>query len=686
MTSVTLPHARPRALSVRLTAAALGLALAAAALALGLRLSPAGTVLGPILVALIIGAAVVAHALTAAEADIRTLNRALVVGAVAALAAAASGLSGERLEPAFGLAALALLGVAAWRAVKANRVAAFRPRARALLASLALAGALIAYNAWYVLASKDLEIADFMYFRLVSIAVASLLDSGRWPQLVFQVAVSLKSDYAWIAGLLPGVVLALSSPLSRAAYQAALMVFYATPALIALGWLARELALRAGLAPRARRSLGWLVLAVAAVAAVYPTGLAVAARGMPDSGGLALYVYALRTADRLARAAAADRKGALTRRLALTLSLTLFSMFIFRRWYLFGAVGVSAALLLELAIVALPKARSFAWRPLVSAGAFATVTGFALLSPILVDWAGEPARHDYGNIYAAYRKPTEVFFALIGDWWGFGVLALITAAFAVLFLRSRQARLARMTLIAGLVAAALFLRIQTPYVHHVFLIAPLASGLAALILIAAQRSRALGALALVALAAATLTPAGAWAPKGVFPTYGRPHAPRSDLAELARLKGWVDAHAAPDRKVCGLGSSYTFSGQLIDELWQLKADKSPLHPDKSQQTSVAMSDVDSVEGPPAAGLKDCAFLIVGAPVQTHLVPAYQQTVIVPSREMLEGSGIGAHFARTGEVFALENGVSAVVFERRSPLTDENMAALAERWRAARAGP
>ena len=76
-----------------------------------------------------------------------------------------------------------------------------------------------------------------------------------------------------------------------------------------------------------------------------------------------------------------------------------------------------------------------------------------------------------------------------------------------------------------------------------------------------------------------------------------------------------------------------------------------------------MSDVDTVEGPPGASLKDCAVIIVGDPVQTHLDPNYQQTVVVPSREMLTGQGIGVKFHRTGEVFHLEKGVSAVVFER-----------------------
>jgi len=206
------------------------------------------------------------------------------------------------------------------------------------------------------------------------------------------------------------------------------------------------------------------------------------------------------------------------------------------------------------------------------------------------------------------------------------------------------------------------------------------ASIAAAALLAPVWARALGVLA---LAAATLTPLGALVPKGAFQTYGQPHAPRSDLAELARMKDWIDAHATPQTKVCGLGSSYTFSGQLMEELWQLKADRSPLRLNPSERVSVQMSDVDTVQGPPVPELKDCAYILVGDPVQTHLIPSYQQTVIVPSQEMLSGQGIGAHFRRVGEVFALENGVSAVVFERASPLSDDDMAALVARWRAAR---
>ncbi len=76
--------------------------------------------------------------------------------------------------------------------------------------------------------------------------------------------------------------------------------------------------------------------------------------------------------------------------------------------------------------------------------------------------------------------------------------------------------------------------------------------------------------------------------------------------------------------------------------------------------------------------------MVSDPAQRRLDPDDQQTIVVPAREMLAGEGIGAHYRRTGEVFHLDNGVAAIVFAQTSPLDDADMAALAERWRAARA--
>ncbi|MGO9743832.1 MAG: hypothetical protein ACLPN5_20415 [Roseiarcus sp.] len=667
------PSPKPRA-----AAFAAGALLALAVAALAWRLSPPGHAsLAAALGAFILSASA-ALAATSSEAANRIQMRAFGGGALIAAAAALSRLPGAALEPAFGLGSLGLAAYLAWRLAAVQRLRF--TRAKVMIAIAAVIG-LLGYNAYYVFASRDLEIADFMTHRLVAIAVATLVDSGRWLPLVVQLAISLKSDYSWLPGLLPGFALALGAPLSRAVYQAALMAFYAAPALAALGWLSRELSVRAGLGREARRRPAVLAFAMLAAAAVYPTGLAVTARGLPDIGGLALYVAALALADRLVRVLALPRATRHAPAIALALALTLFAMFVFRRWYAFAAVGIIVMLGLEVAALAARRSRDFAWRPAIQAAALAALILVALVSPVLVDWAPDPAAHDYSAVYAAYRKPTGVLLGLIGDWWGYAILAAGFAGATALFARSRDSRLLRLTLGAAAIAATLFLSVQTPYVHHVFLIAPaIVDAIVAPLLRLPAPARV---VALAALAAATLTPLGALAPKGAFPVYGQPHAPRQDLAELARMKDWIDAHARPDDKVCGLGSSYTFSGQLMDELWQLKADRSPLHLKESERVNVKMSDVDTVEGPPSPELKDCAYILTGDPVQTHLVPAYQQTVIVPSREMLDGVGIGSHYRRTGEVFHLEKGVNAVVFQRMTPLGDADMAALAERWRAAR---
>jgi hypothetical protein len=627
------------------------------------------------------GLAVVALAFTLEEPALPKMTQAVGTG-VALIGLGAFVDPDTRLRLFSFASAASGVGLALRLAVAARKT----PRLSLGLAALyaaALAG-LSAYAAFLVLASRDLMSADFMTYRSLSMMVARLLGAGEWPLLASAAGQSITQDYAWGPALVPGLALALTQPTSRAVYAFALLALYAAPALFALAVLARDLARRAGLRPE-----GGLVLAVAAVFAAYPAGMAVAARGMPDVGGVVLAVCALRLSDRLARLLALGqghdaRIAPMTHRVALALALTMFSMFAFRRWYAFAAAGIAIVLAIELASIAVQRRARFRWKDAVASAALGVLGLLALASPVIVDWLPNLGAHDYADLYAAYRKPPDVFLRQLCDWVGLvPALAAIGGA-AFLMARSPNRRLLRLTLGSATIAAALFLRIQTPYIHHLYLIAPaIAAPIAgALMLVFARASRA-ALLGLVGLGAITLTPlAAALNPLGLTPIAGLPRAPRADLDELYRLKDWVDQRARPDAKVCGLGSSYTFSGQLIGELWQLRPAREIAPKPK---TDVKMPDVDAVDGPPTSGFKDCATIIVGDPVQTHLNPDDQQTVVVPSREMLTGQGIGAKFRRTGEVFRLENGVSAIVFERITPLDDADIAALRSRWRAAGAG-
>ena len=664
----------------RLLGLGAGFALAAAAGFLVHEAAPGAPAIMPAGLAALCGLAALALAVTLDDAALPTLITA--VTAAAGLLAFAAFVEPEARLRLISFASAAFSLGLAWRLVRTARKRALAwPLAALFGVALAL---LSAYAAFLVLASRDLMIADFMTYRGISIIVARLIDARNWPLLLGAAVQSITQDYSWAPALVPGLVLAVTNPTSRAIYTFALIALYAAPAALALSILARDLARRAGLAGGPQPAI---VLALGAAAAflAFPAAFAAAARGMPDVGGLVLVVCALRLAERLARLLAL-RKGhdalirPMIRRVAVALALTLYAMFAFRRWYAFAAVGIVIVLSVEVGALALRRGARFRRRDAVAAAALGALTLLALMSPVVVGWAPNLGAHDYAQTYAAYRKPWDVFLRELGDWVGLIPALAALAGAGWLWARSRDGRLLRLTLGGAAIAAALFLRIQTPYIHHLDLIAPaIAAPVAAsLMLLLASRPPA-AVLGMGALGLITLSPlAAALNPSGLAPIAGLPRAPRADLNELERLKAWVDARARPDAKICGLGSSYTFSGQLIGELWQLRPERGP-----SSKLGVTMPDVDTVDGPPGAALKDCAIVIVGDPVQTHLDPDYQQTVIMPSREMLAGQGIGAKFRRTGEVFHLEKGVSAVVFERMAPLDDSDIAALQARWRGAR---
>ncbi len=716
----------PRVSTERSLAALAGVALTASVAFLLHRVAPGAPAIITAGVAGFAGLAALALALTFEDAALPRLTTAVAVGVgLAILGALAEPETRLRLA-SFASAAFGV-GLAVWLA----RTARKRPSVSWPLAALfavALA-CLTAYAAYLVLASRDLMIADFMTYRTIAMMVAQLADAGDWSLLLSAAVQSITQDYSWAPALVLGLLLAVTEPTSRAVYTFALLALYAAPAALALSILARDCARRADcewkrpdaippprpeaprsglegrrLEPPSRRLLrrlfrmrpqvslttrdeaATLAFGVAVVLAAFPAAFAVAARGMPDVGGLVLVVCALRLAERLVRLLALRqgldaRVRPMTRRVALALALTLYAMFAFWRWYAFAAAGIVVMLALEVGSIALTRGARFRWQDAVAAAALGALTVLVLLSPVLVDWAPNLSAHDYASTYAGYRKPPDVFLRELGDWVGLIPALAALAGTALLWARSRDRRLLRLTLGGAAIAAALFLRVQTPYVHHLDLIAPaiVAPIAASLMLLFARAPRA-ALLAMAGLGLITLSPlAAALNPKGLAPIAGLPRAPRADLDELRRLKDWVDERARPDAKVCGLGSSYTFSGQLIGELWQLRPERGPSGP----KLNVTMSDVDTVDGPPGAGLKDCAVMIVGDPIQTHIDPDYQQTVVVPSREMLTGQGVGAKFRRAGEVFHLEKGVSAVVFERLAPLDDADIAALQARWRDAR---
>ena len=118
--------------------------------------------------------------------------------------------------------------------------------------------------------------------------------------------------------------------------------------------------------------------------------------------------------------------------------------------------------------IALRRGARFRSSDAIAAVALGLLALLALLSPVLVDWAPSLSAHDYARTYAGYRKPWPVFLGELGDWVGRipALAALDGRAF------SAARRLLRLMLGSAAVVAALLLRVQTPYIHHLDLIAP----------------------------------------------------------------------------------------------------------------------------------------------------------------------------------------------------------------------
>ena len=344
----------------RRVAALAGLALAASVALVLRRLAPGAPAIIPIGLAGLSGLSVAGLAFTLDEASLWSLTLGALAGVGLIVLAALSGPEAALRLMSFASMAFGI-GLAAWLARTASRGPRLSLRLAALYAA-ALAG-LCAYAAYLVLVSRDLMIADFMTYRGVSVMVARLADAGNWPLLFSAAAQSITQDYAWGPAVVPGLALALTEPTSRAVYTFALLALYAAPALLALAILSRDLARRAGLSPhrgrpepgaireprpeaprsgpegrvssydcrrqrehpsrrllfgrlrmRSQGSLtrhgeaAILALAIVAVFFAYPAAMAIAARGMPDVGGLVLVVCALQ-ARRAPRAPARAARG-----------------------------------------------------------------------------------------------------------------------------------------------------------------------------------------------------------------------------------------------------------------------------------------------------------------------------------------------------------------------------------------
>ncbi len=395
-------------------------------------------------------------------------------------------------------------------------------------------------------------------------------------------------------------------------------------------------------------------------------------RGYLDIGGAALAILALFVY--LSRPVTELRWQHIVATAALLVALALF-----RRWYNFWVVSFLVVAGAEGAALAF----RVGWRALRPAVAVGAVSGILLLS-VAFPFVVNVVMMDYASAYSSYRDPapfTERLAKLFDTAGWFLPAAIVGGALGLLALPGTR----RVAVYLGAGAAVIllhFMRTQDFGPHHLYLFLPSFVLLPAVLLarlrpwlvrLAVGVAAAWGAFSMAAIHVPECESLHA-ALRPIVPKFPYPPLVRNDLDEVKRLLKFLDAQSGGTIVVLG-------SGPDFNQTTILSARRSLRVPVESEGRLLPAPEVDRVNGFPA-GVFEASLVVVADPPQVHLRESEQQTVLIPARELLAGTGIGKSFDRLPEVFQFDHGVRVHVFRRVRPIDPVDFAAFRERLRQA----
>jgi len=351
--------------------------------------------------------------------------------------------------------------------------------------------------------------------------------------------------------------------------------------------------------------------------------------------------------------------------------LLLCAVMMFRRWYIFYVI----AFLICALLYALPykERRRKLVLMLFSFGAPVFLLFQGYISGVLL-------RDDFSDIYSAYSFSmlTDVRFIL--RYFGIAIISGMTI-FTIYRVCKRKARYtAFLPLLCCLLIFFIFTSVQSFGMQHLLLFAaPIA-----LICIDASREKITRTVALVI---SVLSFASIFIPRdqprsiheiknyAPIPSYSGYPVIRRDAAALAALDKFV---RGLDGRTAVLASSFTLNSDLLA---LIEPSFDPLKPLNANADIIHTAAVDKRDGLPYA-LSSADYIVAALPVQTHLAPDQQRSVVIPAEAMFKKTPFSAAFERLTDTFELQEGIIVCVFERLRQNTDEELEWL---WDEIRAG-
>lgn len=536
---------------------------------------------------------------------------------------------------------------------------------------------------------------DFRNYWQKTEALYELLNAGSWGQAVQLFSSSYASDYSMLPAVVPALIsLAVGYP-TRMVYTLIIGAVYAVPAYLSVVYLAKTLVEDTDRCKPPHVQLG-CALAFLAVYLGLPLFFGTTLFLMPDIGGVALFVISLMNAFQITNEITRQQKihsPQLSTALissSISLGLMFSLMFIFRRWYVFAAVGITVSLFIQVCwdMLRPELARRTLLKRAITSALLMLATAAPFMCWILFVWSKDFGKHDYSQLYASYKNPLFNDGAAFVANFGFVTLLLCLIGGIMLCRYGRDRRLLFLLTASSVIACALFLSIQSPGIHHFYLAMPLLGAfIASLVLYLYGRFGSVVPILLCSLMAAggvwTTFYGGSHYGVTAFGGYNRWIPQHQKYVDgYSDLTAWLDLPDNKNEAFCLIASSAEINQGIFLELWQLLP-----HVAKHAFDTrlIQLGQVDSVDGPPSPNIKKCTIFLVAVPFQTHMQPNQQLNLQIIQQDMLTGTGIGAAVVRPPSIFMMDKHIEIRAFKTARPITELEYGDLVKRFVDAKGG-
>jgi putative flippase GtrA len=555
--------------------------------------------------------------------------------------------------------------------------------------SLLLLLILIAY--WSASRTSFVYFWDYRNYWQKTEALHELMISGAWKLAMGVVVNSFPANYSMLPAVMPAMVSLFAGYPTRLIYLLTIISIYAVPAYIMVAYLARRL-LEGGLTSQLHNNRNAWAFSSLPVFFGIPIYFSITLYLMPDMGGVVLFVAALLCASSLMKAITNEPENINSwktskdlLRTSLGLGILFSVMFLFRRWYIFAAVGIACSCIILISIESWINRKHWRniWQRLAVAIIFIAFSALPFLSWVLFEWSHNIEQHDYSNLYSAYKWPLSNELDRFLSTFGL-ITPTLCLVFLILVRRLNPDRYLLFILVASsIIASVLFLQVQSPGGHHYYLLMPLlGASLAALSLILFRRyglSAAVSFSMVLMLGSgyATFINQGQNGMGVLFPKYAgwlpkqQPYA--KSYEEIVR---WLLLPENKQKKFCLVASSPKINEGVFNELWQIIPD---VPKNSLDGRLIHLGQVDSANGPPADDIKQCAIALVGVPFQTHLKTGEQYSLKIVQEDLVNGTGIGAAFGRVPKVFFMDDNIKMLAYDQRREITDGEYEDLVKRF-------